>query len=350
MIAYYTPKWILMKRIMLTIAMLLCQTVYLYAQDKQDEVLLKKIAMSISAFRDRYNTAKRNVTEGFQAEPDEQSASIFQNQYSYTIGNDEDKLIRTANDKYCFHIQMQNAKSSPTYAIERIELASSADTLRRQTLSGAVEIFDLYSVPTASSTLSLETVASAPDTNRITFKSSDAELKLDIRQKHEVTITTNGKARLEHFESITIVHFAEIEDLYLPIMIVSKPSISFKGINSLQQSRQYKVEGKTLKCDAVTKIFQGKDSTELKRTITLVTTHSNESYSLGNFRLSHYGLPEPEGVVWDKPIPSYVWYLSIAGGAAAIMFLCGWLLKRRARAWAAAASTTSTRLPKTKVD
>jgi hypothetical protein len=63
------------------------------------------------------------------------------------------------------------------------------------------------------------------------------------------------------------------------------------------------------------------------------------------FRLSFYGLPEPEGVVWEKPIPSYVWYLSIAGGALVLFFIAGWLLKRRAKARAVTTTTTSA-LPK----
>jgi hypothetical protein len=71
---------------------------------------------------------------------------------------------------------------------------------------------------------------------------------------------------------------------------------------------------------------------------------------IDRFTATFYGLPEPEGVVWEKPIPSYVWYLSIAGGAVAIMLLCGWLLKRGAKARAAAATTTSAPLPPAKVE
>jgi hypothetical protein len=73
----------------------------------------------------------------------------------------------------------------------------------------------------------------------------------------------------------------------------------------------------------------------------LNSTSLDANFDYQRFQLSYYGLPEPEGVVWEKPTPSYVWYLSIAGGAAAIMFLCGWLLKRRAKARAAAVPATS---------
>ena len=76
-------------------------------------------------------------------------------------------------------------------------------------------------------------------------------------------------------------------------------------------------------------------------------TTSDLLYSNEPLLLSYYGLPEPEGVVWEKPIPSYVWYLSIAGGALAVMFLCGWLLKRRARARAAATTTSAPPKPPT---
>ncbi len=90
-------------------------------------------------------------------------------------------------------------------------------------------------------------------------------------------------------------------------------------------------------------------NTENKTTTTTVAGKSNpknrriitHDYSVDSpraeseFTLTHYGLPEPEGVVWDKPTPMYIWYLSIAGGAGVLMFLCGWLIKRRAKARAA---------------
>jgi hypothetical protein len=49
------------------------------------------------------------------------------------------------------------------------------------------------------------------------------------------------------------------------------------------------------------------------------------------FRLSYYGLPEPEGVVWEKPTPVWVWLLTIASGFAGLAILFRWLQKRAAR-------------------
>ena len=65
------------------------------------------------------------------------------------------------------------------------------------------------------------------------------------------------------------------------------------------------------------------------------TVHNYElEYSPGSdeseYYLSHYGLPEPEGVTPPKkPIPLYVWLLAGAGGFALIALVCRWLLRRR---------------------
>ncbi len=57
-------------------------------------------------------------------------------------------------------------------------------------------------------------------------------------------------------------------------------------------------------------------------------TEPEESY-----RLTHYGFPEPEGVVWEKkwPVPLYVWLLGIAGVLAIIALLFTWLRARQSR-------------------
>jgi hypothetical protein len=46
------------------------------------------------------------------------------------------------------------------------------------------------------------------------------------------------------------------------------------------------------------------------------------------FRLSAFGLPEPAGVVWDKPTPTYVWILAAAGAVAALAFGFRYLARR----------------------
>ncbi|MCU0706635.1 MAG: hypothetical protein MUF18_21985 [Fimbriiglobus sp.] len=51
------------------------------------------------------------------------------------------------------------------------------------------------------------------------------------------------------------------------------------------------------------------------------------------FYLSHYGLPEPEGVTAPpKSFPLWVWLLSAAGVFATVAVFCGWIARRRRRA------------------
>jgi hypothetical protein len=50
------------------------------------------------------------------------------------------------------------------------------------------------------------------------------------------------------------------------------------------------------------------------------------------FTLTYYGFPEPEGVVWEKPTPRWVWYLSICGGALLLALLVSWIIRRRVKA------------------
>ncbi len=52
------------------------------------------------------------------------------------------------------------------------------------------------------------------------------------------------------------------------------------------------------------------------------------------FRLSHYGLPEPNGVVWPRPTP---WYLWIIGAGVVCLIASAYLWKRVARRAPAAA-------------
>lgn len=49
------------------------------------------------------------------------------------------------------------------------------------------------------------------------------------------------------------------------------------------------------------------------------------------FTVSHYGLPEPVGVKWEKPTPRYVWFLLATGAFAGVAVLFTYLA-RRARA------------------
>jgi hypothetical protein len=47
------------------------------------------------------------------------------------------------------------------------------------------------------------------------------------------------------------------------------------------------------------------------------------------FRLSYYGLPEPVGVAWKKPVPIYVWFLLGAGGCIAAATILRYAARRR---------------------
>jgi hypothetical protein len=51
-----------------------------------------------------------------------------------------------------------------------------------------------------------------------------------------------------------------------------------------------------------------------------------------DFTLTHYNLPEPPGVTWESPTPTYVWLLLAAAVLGIIVLGCRWLLKRRAKA------------------
>jgi hypothetical protein len=44
-----------------------------------------------------------------------------------------------------------------------------------------------------------------------------------------------------------------------------------------------------------------------------------------DFRLSAFGLPEPEGVEWPKESGTWIWLLGAAMGFGLIAILLGWL-------------------------
>ncbi|MDY3555512.1 hypothetical protein R5W24_004655, partial [Gemmata sp. JC717] len=54
------------------------------------------------------------------------------------------------------------------------------------------------------------------------------------------------------------------------------------------------------------------------------------------FSLTAFGLPEPEGVAWEKRTPSYVWALTATGVFAALAAVFRVLMVRRARTSGAA--------------
>jgi hypothetical protein len=47
------------------------------------------------------------------------------------------------------------------------------------------------------------------------------------------------------------------------------------------------------------------------------------------FRLSNYGLPEPVGVTWRKPTPTYIWLLAAAGICGALAIGLRYFVRRR---------------------
>jgi hypothetical protein len=46
------------------------------------------------------------------------------------------------------------------------------------------------------------------------------------------------------------------------------------------------------------------------------------------FRLSYYGLPEPVGVTWKKPVPTYVWFILAAVVSLVLALTCRYVARR----------------------
>jgi hypothetical protein len=72
---------------------------------------------------------------------------------------------------------------------------------------------------------------------------------------------------------------------------------------------------------------KGGAPTPFRRVITLETTY-RDSVPVQEFTLTAFGLPEPVGVVWEKPIPTYVWLLAAAGGCGLLAILFRWFARR----------------------
>lgn len=52
---------------------------------------------------------------------------------------------------------------------------------------------------------------------------------------------------------------------------------------------------------------------------------AHKPFPESDFTLTAFGLPEPYGVVWKKPIPWYLWFI----GAGLVLLALGWFFKRR---------------------
>jgi hypothetical protein len=50
------------------------------------------------------------------------------------------------------------------------------------------------------------------------------------------------------------------------------------------------------------------------------------------YTFTHYQLPEPEGVVWSRPIPTYIWLLCGAATFAIVAIFLSYLQRRAAQA------------------
>ena len=75
----------------------------------------------------------------------------------------------------------------------------------------------------------------------------------------------------------------------------------------------------------------GSATRKMTRHVTYVAT-VDPKVPESEFTLSFYGFPEPEGIVWKKPTPNYVWILAGAAGLMLFSLICGWLIRRRSRA------------------
>jgi hypothetical protein len=73
--------------------------------------------------------------------------------------------------------------------------------------------------------------------------------------------------------------------------------------------------------DALTKALENRQKVDF-------SDYSDARVSAEEFRLSHYGMPEPIGVEWKKPTPNYVWLLVGAGVLAALALGFHYLARR----------------------
>jgi hypothetical protein len=119
-----------------------------------------------------------------------------------------------------------------------------------------------------------------------------------VVEREEVIIVTPGTTRTVH----AVVEMAKVGETWVPIKEVSTNIVSIP--DSPQIRNQTTV---TLRC-------------EIK-----------DKHPVDRFTLSHYGLPEPEGVVWEKQrtVPLYVWLIFAAGVLALIALLLTLLRSRR---------------------
>lgn len=72
-----------------------------------------------------------------------------------------------------------------------------------------------------------------------------------------------------------------------------------------------------------------KFGSQASREIRTYSVSYNDTIDPEDFRLSQYGLPEPHGVEWRKPTPTYVWLLLAAGACGVLAIGCRWLVQRR---------------------
>lgn len=74
---------------------------------------------------------------------------------------------------------------------------------------------------------------------------------------------------------------------------------------------------------------EGKGKSWNRRIFHVTDVEYNGDIKDYEFRLSHYGLPEPMGVAWKKPTPTYVWFLAGAVVLFAVALGFRFLARRR---------------------
>jgi len=80
------------------------------------------------------------------------------------------------------------------------------------------------------------------------------------------------------------------------------------------------------------KVYSTSDITVIPLNNTITTYRYNVTVrSDAEFRLSYYGLPEPEGISWDRPTPNYIWLLAGCGVFGLLAVLCSYLRRRNSR-------------------
>ncbi len=150
------------------------------------------------------------------------------------------------------------------------------------------------------------------------------------------TLAISG-VTIRSFANAVFIHEAKLELAGNPYSVLQGGTAKIrmnKTDGVVTVSRQFRlVDGLPVPTKSVT--VEDYSSASMKLILRRETTYEVElggAFEGDEFTLTHYGLPEPPGVEWERPTPTYVWLLLAAGVLGVIAVGCRWLLKRRAKA------------------